>query len=426
MLPTPETTFWLSSSRLIPDSLRRTRRTNSASSNSGSSGSRAMCAISGGTTPPPSETASPPNIRWSTNRSSRPGWSGPRTIRTRRCLSSGTPGGCTSIWPLMPRWPSRASPLSRESQRYLPRRWAPTKVRPVNRAAKSSGPPACRRTGRGCSTSTEVIGRSSTWFSRPRRTTSTSGSSGIVGRGGGSRRGRHGGLRELRAQRAVGRLGRLLLGLLLRPADAVAVHPALHPDAGGERLHVVGSLVLDEVLRDTEAVQRAELLQARLPVQPRAHGGGRLHHRVEEQVHGAGGVLEAAGEVDRPDQRLDRVGEDRGLLAAPGRLLPLAEVDVDAEPDRAGDLGERARVDDGGAQLGQPALGEVGVLEVERLGDDHAEHRVAEELQALVGRQVAVLVGVGAVRQGKLEQLGIQGGITECVTELVGLDRACG
>ena len=77
------------------------------------------------------------------------------------------------------------------------------------------------------------------------------------------------------------------------------------------------------------------------------------------------------------------------------------------------DLGEGAGVDDGGAQLGQPALGEVGVGEVERLGDDHAEHRVAEELQALVGRQAAVLVGVGAVRQGALEQLGVQDGIPE-------------
>ena len=45
---------------------------------------------------------------------------------------------------------------------------------------------------------------------------------------------------------------------------------------------------------------------------------------------------------------------------------------------------------------------------VERLGDDEAEHRVAEELQPLVGGQAAVLVGVRAVRQGALEQLGVQ------------------
>src|SRR5439155_6905536 len=35
-----------------------------------------------------------------------------------------------------------------------------------------------------------------------------------------------------------------------------------------------------------------------------------------------------------------------------------------------------------------------------------AEHRVAEELQPLVGGRVVVLVGVGAVRQGALERGG--------------------
>ena len=50
------------------------------------------------------------------------------------------------------------------------------------------------------------------------------------------------------------------------------------------------------------------------------------------------------------------------------------------------DLGQRTGVDHGGAQLGQPTLGEVGVGGVQRLGHDHAEHGVAEELQALVGR----------------------------------------
>ena len=45
---------------------RRTRRRRT----SGSSGSRAMWAISGGSSAPPAETASPPNIRWSTKRSS--------------------------------------------------------------------------------------------------------------------------------------------------------------------------------------------------------------------------------------------------------------------------------------------------------------------------------------------------------------------
>ena len=134
--------------------------------------------------------------------------------------------------------------------------------------------------------------------------------------------------------------------------------------------------------------------------------------------------LEAAAEVDRADHRLDGVGQDRGLVAAAGGLLAAAELDVLAEPDLAGDVGEGAGVDHRGAQLGQPALGQVGVGAVERLGDDDAEHGVAEELQPLVGRQAAVLVGERAVRQGALEQLGVQDGIPERCAQLVVVGQA--
>jgi hypothetical protein len=48
------------------------------------------------------------------------------------------------------------------------------------------------------------------------------------------------------------------------------------------------------------------------------------------------------------------------------------------------------------------------VEQVERLGDDDAEHGVAEELEALVGREAAMLVGVRAVRQRAVEQLGVE------------------
>jgi DNA transposition AAA+ family ATPase len=44
---------------------------------------------------------------------------------------------------------------------------------------------------------------------------------------------------------------------------------------------------------------------------------------------------------------------------------------------------------------------------VQRVGDDEAEHGVAEELQSLVRREPAVLVGVRAVGQGALEQSGV-------------------
>ena len=247
MLPTPEIRVWSSSSRFTPAVRRRTRRTKSASSNSGSSGSRAMWAISGGSSAPPSETDSPPNIRWSTNRSSSGRWfrdGAPRSLprshpprpgRARAApagaVSSGAPGGWTSICPLMPRWPSRASPLPSGSQKYLPRRRAPTIRCPVSARAKPSGPRGSRRTGRGWSTSTRVTVAPTTWRSRPRADDLDLGELGH-GRSGSalSRRRRldrgHDGRvldAELGRDLAVRRLRGGLLGLLLGAADAVAV-----------------------------------------------------------------------------------------------------------------------------------------------------------------------------------------------------------
>src|SRR4051794_8502967 len=399
MLPTPLTRPWSSRSRFTPAVRRRRRATNATSSNAGSSGSRAMCAISVGSSAPPSAKDRPPNIRWSTNRSSGP--PSANRNRTRRWRSSAASAGCTSIWPLMPRWPSRASPVSRGSHRYLPRRRASENVRPVSRATKSSGPARCRRTGRGWSTSTAATGRWSTCASSPRRTTSTSGSSGTLP----VRGARGGGVAVLVGERAVRRLGGLLLGLLLRATDTVAVRPVADAHPCGEGLLVVGALVLDQVLGDAELVDRRELLEAGLPVKSRAESGCGLQQRVEEQMDHLGCVVEAAAEVDRTDHGLDRVGEDRRLVAATGRLLALAELDVLAEADGAGHLSQGAGVDDGRAQLGQQSLGERGLGDVEGLGDDHPEHRVPEELEPLVGGHATVLVGVGPVRQGKIQQL---------------------
>ena len=145
---------------------------------------------------------------------------------------------------------------------------------------------------------------------------------------------------------------------------------------------------------------------------PIADGG--LDQRVEQQVHDVGGGLEAAAEVDRADHRLDGVGEDRGLVAAAGGLLAAAELDVLAEADRARPTSASARALTTAARsLASRPSERSGWRAVERLGDDHAEHRVTEELQALVGGQAAVLVGERAVREGALEQLGVQVGIPE-------------
>ena len=196
--------------------------------------------------------------------------------------------------------------------------------RPVSAAAKPAGPRWSRRTGRGWRTATDSMVRPTTWRSRPSRTVSTSGSSGTRQ----SDRGRSACDAEGHRELAVRRLRGGLLGLLLGAADAVAVAVVADADLRGEGLHVVGALVLDEVLGDAETVLGGELLERGLPVEPGTHRGGRLDQRVEEQVDDLGGALEPAGEVDRADHGLDGVGEDRGLLAAAGGVLAATELDV--------------------------------------------------------------------------------------------------
>ena len=78
-----------------------------------------------------------PNVRWSVKRRS-----GPESLKVnqiRTCGDSGRSGSPTSSCPLMPRCASRASSPT-DSHRYLPRRLAVSRLRPVSAASKSAAP----------------------------------------------------------------------------------------------------------------------------------------------------------------------------------------------------------------------------------------------------------------------------------------------
>ena len=114
MLPTPEIRFWSSSSRLMPAAAaahpaheRRRRRTPGRAGRGRCGRSRAAARRRPAET---DEAAEHPLV----DEAQLAALVGARRApsRTRRCRSSGAPGGCTSSWPLIPRWPSSASPLS--------------------------------------------------------------------------------------------------------------------------------------------------------------------------------------------------------------------------------------------------------------------------------------------------------------------------
>ena len=245
--------------------------------------------------------------------------------------------------------------------------------------------------------------RPTTPRSRPRRTTSTSGSSGT------SVDGLGGVLGQLAGHLATGccatptAAASCSASFLLRPlpspwASPATITTAVNSFSWSGPLSVT---TYSGTPSDPAAVSSCRLVFQSRPAPSVAASSISGSNR---RCTSAAARVEAAVEVDRAEQRLEGVGQDRGLVAAAGALLAAAEPDVAAEVELAAHLGQRAHVDHRGAQLGQLALGQVGVVAVERVGDDQAEHGVAEELQPLVGRQAAVLVGVGAVGQRPLQQ----------------------
>ena len=77
-------------------------------------------------------------------------------------------------------------------------------------------------------------------------------------------------------------------------------------------------------------------------------------------------------QIDCAQQGFNSVGQDARLVGAAGVLLTLAQQQVGAETvigQMPANVGQRMGVDDAGAQLGQVALGAVGVSVVELLGD---------------------------------------------------------
>lgn len=97
------------------------------------------------------------------------------------------------------------------------------------------------------------------------------------------------------------------------------------------------------------------------------------------------------------------------LSRPPVKLFALAELDVLPEVDHRGDFGERDGGHQGGTPLGEVALAQIGVGRVEHDRDGLPENRVAEELEPLIGRPAAVLVGPRPVGQGEIEKIGLDG-----------------
>ena len=168
---------------------------------------------------------------------------------------------------------------------------------------------------------------------------------------------------------------------------------------------MVGAALVDVVLGHAQDTGGGQFLQRGLPVQAGPEPGRLGYHRVEQPVDERARLRQAPLDVDGADDRLEGVGQDRGLVAPARAFLAPAQPDVVAQMQPARHVGQRPHVDHRRTQLGQVPLGQIGILAEQRVGDDQPEHRVAEELQPLIGRQAAILIGERPVRERTLQQL---------------------
>ena len=124
--------------------------------------------------------------------------------------------------------------------------------------------------------------------------------------------------------------------------------------------------------------------------------------------------LPAGVEVDRPEDRLEGVGQDGGLGPATRSFFAPAQQEdlTHSEPRRH--LRQDAGVHHGGADLGQLAFGEVGEA-VERVaGHDETQHGVAQELEPLVGGRASLLLAAPApVGEGVLKEAQVGEGMAK-------------
>jgi len=90
-----------------------------------------------------------------------------------------------------------------------------------------------------------------------------------------------------------------------------------------------------------------------------------IDERTEGGEHGLPRRLVAGVEEHRAEDRLDRVGEDRGPRLGPRGELALAQAQVLADAERLGDFGERLLAHQARAQARELAFGELREARVE-------------------------------------------------------------
>jgi len=107
------------------------------------------------------------------------------------------------------------------------------------------------------------------------------------------------------------------------------------------------------------------------------------------------GRIQSAITIDGADDRLEGVGKN-GVAAKTAALqLARPQTQVVAEGIFARHPGQGLALDQGGAKTGEHTLGLAGKALTQSIGDDEAEHGIAEKFQSFVVGGTLAAVGQG-------------------------------
>jgi hypothetical protein len=190
---------------------------------------------------------------------------------------------------------------------------------------------------------------------------------------------------------------------------------------------VIGAELLDDAVRRGRLEPRlCGLLQPGLEVVEPLELDG-LDPLGEQALDDLDRRDEPTVEVDRREDRLERVGEDRWLGAAARLLLALAEHHPLADAELAGDLAQAGLAHDLGAGHAELAFPELRIPRHQLVAHDQVEDRVAQELEPLIVEMLPLFfVGNARVSEGLSQETGITKLIPDALFERmhVSLGRA--
>ena len=168
--------------------------------------------------------------------------------------------------------------------------------------------------------------------------------------------------------------------MLFAAACALAHYLVVQQHLRVERPVVRGAILAgDAVDRCFAGNALAQLLIFGLVIMHARHVRNR-HHSLDQPAR----LFHRAVQIHRAQQRLHRVGENRGLFAPAAMLFAMAEQQVFAEIQPSGRDLERPFLHAARAQARQLALRQIGVLMIQPDAGTQLQHRIAQEFQPLV------------------------------------------